>query len=78
MSAWTWGVICDNEHGAARELTLAEVQLHSAAPELADALEGLLCVVRGECPSLLNEDSGGSAALDIQIDAALRKAGRQP
>jgi len=35
------------------------------------ALDELAAVVRGECPSLLDEDSGGSARLSMAIDAAL-------
>lgn len=31
------------------------------------ALEELHAVVWGECPSLLNEDSGGDAGLDLRI-----------
>ena len=41
------------------------------ADDLAAALEELRALVRGECPSLLNEDSGGDANLDMQIDKAL-------
>lgn len=36
-----------------------------------EALEELVATVRGECPSLLNEDSGGDANLDMRIKAAL-------
>lgn len=35
-------------------------------------LEELHALVRGECPSLLNEDSGGDSRLDMQIRAALQ------
>lgn len=42
--------------------------------ELAKALTELRAQVRGECPSLLNEDSGGDGQLDIEIDAALTRA----
>lgn len=35
------------------------------------ALRELHAMVQGECPSLLNEDSGGNARLDIQINALL-------
>ena len=35
------------------------------------ALEELVALVRGECPSLLNEDSGGDAKLSMEIDAAI-------
>lgn len=40
-----------------------------------DALVGVLtelyAQVRGECPSLLNEDSGGDGTLDLEIRALL-------
>lgn len=41
---------------------------------LTAALEELYATVKGECPSLLNEDSGGSAQLDAQVSAALAAA----
>lgn len=34
-------------------------------------LRELHAMVKGECPSLLNEDSGGNARLDMEIDSAL-------
>lgn len=34
-------------------------------------LSELYAQVKGECPSLLNEDSGGDAVLDIEISAIL-------
>ena len=40
--------------------------------ELREALVELVATVRGECPSLLNEDSGGSSHLISQIDKALQ------
>ncbi len=40
---------------------------------LAALLRELVALVRGECPSLLNEDSGGDAKLSCDIDAALGK-----
>ena len=42
--------------------------------ELLAALKELHALVRGECPSLLNEDSGGDARLDLAIEAAIRQA----
>lgn len=42
--------------------------------DLADALRDLHALVWGECPSLLNEDSGGNSALDMQIRDALEAA----
>lgn len=39
--------------------------------DLRELLRELHALVQGECPSLLNEDSGGDAALASHIDAAL-------
>ncbi len=36
-----------------------------------ELLRELVALVRGECPSLLNEDSGGDVRLSMAIDAAL-------
>lgn len=48
---------------------------HTRQAERIKELEGLLgelvAMVRGECPSLLNEDSGGDAELSCRIDEAL-------
>ncbi len=38
---------------------------------LREILEDLYALVRGECPRLLIEDSGGDANLDLQIQQAL-------
>jgi hypothetical protein len=57
-----------------QEQSLRNVQIACAAPELLAALKELRAIVKGECPSLLNEDSGGSARLDMQIDEAIAKA----
>ena len=38
-------------------------------------LDELHALVWGECPSLLNEDSGGNSALDLDIRAALSSSG---
>lgn len=43
------------------------------AEELAKALKELRALVEGECPSLLNEDSGGDSKLEMQIEEALAK-----
>ena len=40
---------------------------------LREALSELYALVKGECPSLLNEDSGGDARLDMQIQEALSR-----
>jgi hypothetical protein len=42
--------------------------------ELLDALQNLSALVWGECPSLLNEDSGGNSQLAMQIEDAIAKA----
>ncbi len=52
----------------------ANAHLIAAAPDLLAALEELHALVWGECPSLLNEDSGGDARLDMAIRDALAKA----
>lgn len=62
-----------------RPIPLSEWQQMEAAlaaeraisDKLAEALRELRALVRGECPSLLNEDSGGNGELDIEIDATL-------
>jgi hypothetical protein len=40
-------------------------------------LRELTATVRGECPRLLNEDSGGDARLSLAIDAFLAASGEQ-
>lgn len=55
-------------------LGLCEKSLASAAPELLSSLRELYATVRGECPQLLNEDSGGNGELEIAIVDALAKA----
>lgn len=42
---------------------------------LRKALADLFAVVNGECPSLLNEDSGGASYLYLQIKEALEADG---
>lgn len=56
----------------------ANTRLCAAAPELLAELKELYAVVRGECPSLLNEDSGGNAEQDARILAAIAKAEVEP
>lgn len=41
--------------------------------QMVDCLEELYALVKGECPSLLNEDSGGDAQLDIRIQDVLAR-----
>ncbi len=50
-----------------------------AASELKEAcvlLKELHAMVWGECPSLLNEDSGGCSRLDIEITTLLERAAK--
>jgi hypothetical protein len=54
----------DTQHAEIDRLTKRVAELRSVLQEL----HGM---VWGECPSLLNEDSGGSAHLDVRINAAL-------
>lgn len=49
--------------------------LEAENARLKDSLRDLHALVKGECPSLLNEDSGGDRELDLKIEAALREAG---
>lgn len=42
--------------------------------KICNSLENLLATVKGECPSLLNEDSGGSAYLGMDADEAITTA----
>jgi hypothetical protein len=57
----------------------AQKVMRGFAEQRADELQGLLrelhATVVGECSWLLDEDSGGSVALALQIEAALAKAG---
>ncbi len=58
-----------------RELAIAaKEQAERRGEVLAALLTELHAMVWGECPSLLNEDSGGSARLDMEINAALSGA----
>lgn len=47
-------------------------QLEADLDRVMGLLEELTAQVRGECPSLLNEDSGGDARLSYAIDSALQ------
>ncbi len=60
-------VDADGKYIAAGDLMLAV----NESAGLRRLLNELHALVWGECPSLLNEDSGGSAALDMEIRAAL-------
>ena len=52
----------------------ANARLIAAAPLLLEALIVLHAVVVGECPSLLDEDSGGDLRLAIAVEDAIHLA----
>lgn len=54
--------------------TLAKDSEPSITRQLLYTLKDLVAVVRGECPGLLDEDSGGDARLDAQIDQVIAQA----
>lgn len=63
---------CKCEQKYCEELDNSQDKLAAAV----EALRELHALVLGECPSLLNEDSGGCSRLDMEIDAIL--AGHAP
>jgi hypothetical protein len=78
LSDQSMSVIMDVDEFDALEAKAKEADtLRSANAELASCLSELTATVKGECPSLLDEDSGGCARLDMAIEAALatQKAG---
>jgi hypothetical protein len=79
------GYVCTRRIGHANEHRghgTAGTVLHAWGYGLTDdintdmlaALKELHALVRGECPSLLNEDSGGDARLDLSVRAVIAKA----
>lgn len=66
--------VCVLDFGYGSKSDEAHARLIAAAPQLLSALKELVAVVRGECPSLLNEDSGGDARLSMAVDAAISTA----
>ena len=55
-----------------RVTQLVEEQRQEIA-RLREALSELHAQVQGECPSLLNDDSGGDAKLALEIEALLKE-----
>ena len=53
-------------------------KLRAGEEKLRYLLIELVAQVRGECPSLLDEDSGGDARLSIAIDDAIDAARSKP
>ena len=65
-------VCYDHVNKEALVLRLHEyVKLTAEVRKLREVLEELHATVKGECPSLLDEDSGGSAWLGMAIEEAL-------
>ena len=63
---------CDHHPGPVRD------KLNALAPEMASCLRELYAMVMGECPSLLDEDSGGNARLEIAIRDIIAKLDARP
>lgn len=83
----SWTVKDANDFSVCSAVTLEEATLISEAVNahaalfaerdaLRAALSELYATVNGECPSLLNEDSGGCARLAIEIEALLASEGK--
>lgn len=73
--AGEWDVATITEfHEDNKDETISNARLISAAPDLLECLVELYAIVRGECPQILNEDSGGSAELELSIIEAISKA----
>lgn len=68
---------CNNTAATLKAIALLHSVVRDDAYEikrLRGALAELAALVRGECPSLLNEDSGGDARLSMEIDELLLRA----
>lgn len=55
------------------ELVRVEREMMEEISRLREALAELYALVKGECPSLLNEDSGGDAKLALEIEGLLKE-----
>ena len=66
------GATAKDWHAALDACNNANLALEAKCKALEEALTELHALVCGECPSLINEDSGGDGALDMRIRAALR------
>lgn len=73
MSASFCGV-CGSDIGHADNCSAGYDEERALCGELLAALVELRALVKGECPSLLDEARGGNARLDVQIDALIAKA----
>lgn len=69
------GFYTEEEEDAAKDaIVAARNALFSTMDEVVGALKELRALVVGECPSLLDEDSGGDSRLALVIEAAIEKA----
>ena len=78
-------LILDSDTGADCTVLIDELIAHDAEQRrgieqqaqeitrLREALTSLYALVKGECPSVLNEDSGGDAQLAMEIEQALKE-----
>lgn len=67
--------VFDNPENGRRYINALAADLTAILSErkaLREALGELFALVKGECPRLLNEDSGGNAVLALKIEAALK------
>ena len=64
--------------GKIAEQMIEIARLRAGEEKLRYLLIELVAQVRGECPSLLDEDSGGDARLSMAIDAAIDAARSKP
>jgi hypothetical protein len=68
-----------NKHGISesdesRVVASAFLSAFEREEKMLEALKELHTMVKCECPSLLNEDSGGNAYLDMACDTAIKAA----
>ncbi len=63
--------LVDVYRGVLQKSTVKIQSLREQLKEAVSVLEELSTLVRGECPSLLNDDSDGCSRLELEIDAVL-------
>jgi hypothetical protein len=66
------------EESALEAIKAMAQRLQDERDELLNCLQNLHATVWGECPSLLNEDSGGNSSLDMQIIDIIAKCTAEP
>lgn len=63
--------IFDSEDIGGDEESEANARLIAKAPEMLELIQELVAVIRGECPSILDEDRGGFSGLEERVDSVL-------